>query len=120
MPTAPSPAGGAPPAAVSGPRLEITIGGLSGSFPLQREVVAIGRPDAPSGHRPEVDLGMDPAVSRRHAEIRHASTGYRIIDLGSTNGTVVNGQQIPRQQEVPLADGDEIRIGENCKLTLRL
>ncbi len=120
MPTAPSPASGAPPAATSGPRLEITVGGLSGSQPLQREVITIGRADPASGHRPDVDLSMDAAVSRRHAEIRHSPAGYRIIDLGSTNGTVLNGQQMPRQQELPLADGDEIHLGENCKLTLRL
>jgi hypothetical protein len=103
-----------------GPRLEVTVGGLAGAFTLSRPVTAIGRPDPASGHRPDIDLSMDAAVSRRHAEIRGGSGGYRIFDLGSTNGTIVNGSQIPRQQEVPLKDGDEIRVGENCKLVFRV
>ena len=131
MPTAPPAREGAPSAEPggatgartqpeSGPRLEITVGNLTGSQSLAREVTTIGRADPASGHQPDVDLSMDTAVSRRHAEIRRAQGGYRIIDLGSTNGTVVNDKQIPRQQEVPLADGDEMRLGESCKLTVRL
>lgn len=103
-----------------GPHLEVTVGALSGAYPLEPGVTAIGRGDPASGLRPNVDLSMDPAVSRRHAEIRRTPSGYVIIDLGSTNGTIVNGRQIPRQQEVPLSNGDEIRMGENCKLTVRL
>jgi hypothetical protein len=102
------------------PHLEVAVGGLTGTFPLNRAVILIGRADPTTGHRPDVDLSMDAAVSRRHAEIRGGPGSYRIFDLGSTNGTVVNGAQIPRQQEVPLKDGDEIRVGENCKLTFRL
>jgi len=103
-----------------GPRLDATVGSLSGSYPLKPTVTTIGRADPSAGLRPDIDLGMDQAVSRRHAEIRRGPSGYAIIDLGSTNGTIVNGRQVPRQQEVPLSDGDEIRIGETCKLTVRL
>ena len=131
MPTAPPAREGAPSAELgvapgartepeTGPRLEITVGNLTGFQSLAREVTSIGRADPASGHQPDIDLSMDIAVSRRHAEIRRVQGAYRIIDLGSTNGTVVDDKQIPRQQEVPLADGDEIRLGENCKLTVRL
>ena len=50
----------------------------------------------------------DPNVSRRHAEIRADGDAYVLDDLGSTNGTRVNGVVVDKQR---LADGDEIAIG---------
>jgi hypothetical protein len=50
----------------------------------------------------------DPTVSKRHAELRREGTDVVIVDLGSTNGTKVNGTGV---RERALADGDEIRIG---------
>ena len=49
------------------------------------------------------------SVSGRHAEIRRASTGFLVRDLGSTNGTFINGRRIEGEQ--PLRPGDEIRFG---------
>jgi pSer/pThr/pTyr-binding forkhead associated (FHA) protein len=53
----------------------------------------------------------DPNVSRRHAEIRPAGGPgeYEVVDLGSTNGTKVNG--IPLVAPRPLKDGDQITFG---------
>ena len=50
----------------------------------------------------------DPNVSRRHAELRHEGTDVVVADLGSTNGTLVNGRPVRQQR---LADGDEITVG---------
>jgi hypothetical protein len=50
----------------------------------------------------------DPRVSREHAEIKPAGHGFAVTDLGSMNGTVVNGAPV---REHPLVDGDEIRLG---------
>ena len=50
----------------------------------------------------------DPNVSRRHAEVRRIGDGYSLVDLGSTNGTEVNGQRI---QETALMNGDVIGVG---------
>lgn len=50
----------------------------------------------------------DPNVSRSHAEIRPQGTGFRIVDLASTNGTRVNGERVGERQ---LADGDRIEVG---------
>ena len=55
----------------------------------------------------DIPLG-DPQVSRRHAEVRRDPEGFTVFDLGSTNGTVVNGAPV---RERRLADGDELRIG---------
>ena len=51
----------------------------------------------------------DPEVSRRHAAIRQLDGGLAIEDLGSTNGTLVNGQKI--SGITPLKEGDEVRCG---------
>jgi len=47
-------------------------------------------------------------VSRRHAEVRPAGEGFAVADLGSMNGTTVNGVAV---REQALADGDEIGVG---------
>jgi hypothetical protein len=47
-------------------------------------------------------------VSRRHAEVRHDDATYWIVDLGSTNGTLVNGKRVERER---LRDGDRITLG---------
>lgn len=69
------------------------------------------------GDRP-VDIGRssdcaitlsDHNVSRRHAEIRPGARGYAVVDLGSTNGTMVNGTRI--RDEQTLVDGDIVNVG---------
>ncbi len=54
----------------------------------------------------------DPGVSRRHAEIRVHGSGPEaqilVVDLGSTNGTVVDGV---RAAQAPLSDGSRIVLG---------
>ncbi len=52
---------------------------------------------------------LDPGVSRRHVLVMATPGGYTIRDLGSQNGTYVNGTRI---DESPLTDGDRITIGE--------
>ena len=68
------------------------------------------KPTLTIGRLPECDLVLDdPGASRQHARIRRTETGFVITDLGSTNGTLVNGRQI---QEEALEDGDTVTIGE--------
>jgi hypothetical protein len=69
---------------------------------LDQGVTVIGRS---SGCDIVVD---DPNVSRRHAEIRRLGEGYSLVDLGSTNGTEVNGQRVG---ETSLMNGDVIGVG---------
>ena len=60
------------------------------------------------GRSSECDITLaDPNVSRRHAEVRRIGDGYSLVDLGSTNGTEVNGQRI---QETALMNGDVISV----------
>jgi pSer/pThr/pTyr-binding forkhead associated (FHA) protein len=70
--------------------------------PLGEETISVGR-------LPESTIVLaDPNVSRQHAEIRPRGTTYVVLDLGSTNGTRVNGIRIDQHE---LADGDEIVFG---------
>jgi hypothetical protein len=71
-------------------------------IPVADQPVVIGRLSTC-----DIPLG-DPQVSRRHAEVRRDAEGFAVFDLGSTNGTVVNGAPV---RERRLTDGDELRIG---------
>ncbi len=51
----------------------------------------------------------DPNVSRQHCAVRAAGSGYVVVDLGSTNGTKVNGVRI--EGEHSLDDSDIISVG---------
>lgn len=73
------------------------------------ERVVLGEYVVTVGRLPESTLSLvDPNVSRRHAEIRPRGPGYVVVDLGSTNGTKVNGSRVT---ERTLADGDVITFG---------
>ena len=62
------------------------------------------------GRLPECRVSVnDSNISRRHAEVRMTPTAYVVIDLGSTNGTMVNGVKIAGEQR--LRDGDIISVG---------
>ena len=61
------------------------------------------------GRAPTSDIPVfDPTISRRHAELRQEGASYWIIDLGSTNGTEVNGKRVKRAK---LSEGDTIVLG---------
>ena len=73
-----------------------------GTLVIEQRVTVIGRSS-------ECDVRLDDAnASRRHAELRRIADGYSLVDLGSTNGTEVNGQRI---QETALMNGDVISVG---------
>ena len=88
------------------PQIRVLLGYQQGQiFCLDETAVSIGR-DPKSG----IVLHPDSAASRRHAELFPANGQWRVRDLGSVNGTVLNGR--PIQTEV-LRDKDEILIGDN-------
>src|SRR5262249_21012400 len=68
------------------------------------------------GIRPDIDLSkFDPAsrISRRHARITSRGSQFYIEDLGSANGTTVNGRtRLKPQEPYPLVNGDVLKIGE--------
>jgi pSer/pThr/pTyr-binding forkhead associated (FHA) protein len=73
------------------------------AVPLEGDQFTIGT-DA------SADLALDdPAVSALHAALQYFPAGWSVRDLGSRNGTFVNGERISSEQM--LRDGDEIRVG---------
>lgn len=72
------------------------------------------------GRSAENDLVLgDLSVSRRHARFERRPEGYALTDLGSANGTYVNGQFLAPSTPRLLRDGDQLALGDNV-LTLRL
>jgi hypothetical protein len=78
-------------------------------FFLEQAELTIGRDEACDMVIPERQ------VSRQHARIRHEGGRHILEDLGSKNGTFVNGSEVVEPH--PLQDGDEIQIALCCKLT---
>ena len=76
--------------------------------------LVIGR--AHDDFEPDLDLeedeGGNKGVSRQHAKIKWTRSGLVLIDLDSTNGTLLNTYRIPPRQPYPLQNGDEIRFGD--------
>ncbi|MCA1833483.1 MAG: FhaA domain-containing protein [Actinomycetota bacterium] len=80
----------------------IENGSPTKSFVLDKDVVTIGRTG-------ECDVVLaDPGASRHHAEVRRTADGYVVVDVGSTNGTMVNQTTV---SEHTLQQGDRITIG---------
>jgi FHA domain/Domain of unknown function (DUF1707) len=62
------------------------------------------------GRSPDCDLAIDDrAISRHHARIRRTIEGWDVLDLGSTNGTWLNGRRITSAVGVP---GDELELAD--------
>ena len=69
------------------------------------------------GRDPEADVALsEPTVSWKHARLSAHGAAWTLTDLGSTNGTQVNGQRIEPERQTPIDPGAEIRFGE---ITLR-
>ena len=86
------------------PRLTVLDkAGASRELAIGSEVLVIGRAS-------DADVRLsDTGVSRRHAELRREGDDHVLVDLGSTNGTSVNGRPIER---VRLTSGDRIELGD--------
>ena len=93
---------GAPPSGKYG-LLRVISGNDQGkTFELKNTTTSIGR------GADQMLIVADIAVSRRHLQIHMSGNGYRMQDMGSPNGSMVNGK---RQTEAQLFDNDQIEIG---------
>jgi len=82
-----------------------------------KQELIFGRRDPATGAMPDIDLtpyaGYRMGVSRRHAAIRSADESHLDIwDLGSSNGTFLNGQRLNAHRPYRLRDGDRLRLGQ--------
>ena len=88
----------------SGASIRVLRGFYEGlEVPVDREWMVIGR-----GRSADVVIA-EPTISRAHVAIGWDGDGFFMQDLGSTNGTRVNGD---RGSRVRLADGDELQLGK--------
>lgn len=86
--------------------MEVWRGGMASRVPLEGNQLTVGR-------EPSHDIALpdDPTVSRNHAVFEQLPGGWWIRDLGSTNGTYVNGVEVV--DERPVFADDEIRVGDS-------
>lgn len=88
-------------------------------FPLDLQDHLIGRRSDSADIHPEVVI-PDPGISRRHARLlRQPGGGMALVDLGSMNGTQVNGNAVAPNVITPLAEGDQVTLGCWTRLILR-
>jgi hypothetical protein len=96
-------------------RIEIE-GGATPMLVFPKQEIILGRRDPNTGTLPDVDLtayaGYRMGVSRRHASIRLADKLLHLSDLGSSNGTFLNGTRLVAHRPYQVRDGDEIRLGQ--------
>ena len=87
-----------------GASARVTRGFYEGlEVPVDREWMVIGR-----GRSADFVIA-EPTISRSHAALGFDGEGFFVQDLGSTNGTKVNGKREPKMR---LADGDELQLGK--------
>ncbi len=78
--------------------------------------VVFGRSDKTTTVKPDVDFAsygaLEKGVSRQHAALEISEDTLMLLDVGSSNGTFLNGQRLPPNQPRVLRDGDEVRFGK--------
>ena len=81
-----------------------------------RQRMILGRSGSKSSRGPDIDLGdfdaLKKGVSRVHAMLDLQDDMLTITDMGSINGTYLNGERLPANSNRPLHDGDELRLGK--------
>jgi len=76
-----------------------------------RPAVRLAHPVVCIGRHPQADVFVrDDRVSRQHAELRCAKGVWRLVDVGSRNGTFLNGERV---REAELVNGDRIVFAED-------
>lgn len=101
------------------PSAPCPIGDPDRTFPLDLPESLIGRRSDRLDIHPELPL-TDPGVSHRHAKIyRLPDRSLAFLDVGSTNGSAINGAEAAAGVKIPLKDGDQITVGCWTRITIR-
>jgi pSer/pThr/pTyr-binding forkhead associated (FHA) protein len=87
------------------PQVEVMFGVQSWRFSLEADRTTVGK-----AAENDVSLAEDPTASHLHAMLERFPAGWCVTDLGSSNGTWVNGERIWASRR--LRHGDEIRVGQ--------
>ena len=87
--------------------------------PVDKGDLLVGRHDDTRAIHPEISL-PDPGASRRHAKfVTDPDGAVALQDLASTNGTQLNGKDVPPGARQRLAEGDSVTLGRWTRITLR-
>ena len=87
---------------------------------LDKPANLIGRRSDSRAIFPEIALNYDEAVSHRHALLQRRDDGALVLrDIGASNGTKLNGQDLEPLVDKPLRDGDEITLGHWTRITIK-
>jgi pSer/pThr/pTyr-binding forkhead associated (FHA) protein len=87
---------------------------------LMGDSYLIGRRSEKRGVMPEISLDADDAVSHRHALLnRTPDGGLQVRDVGSSNGTRLNGTDLVPLTDMPLKDGDQLIVGHWTRIAVR-
>ncbi len=97
-------------------QISLTVAGSGEVVILEgKPEYVLGR-EVPEADAPDINLGLHGArekgVSRKHAALRVDRRQLLLMDLGSSNGTWLNGSQLAPQEPIRLESGDEIRLGK--------
>jgi hypothetical protein len=102
------------------PAMPCPAGEPERTFPLDFAENLIGRRSERRAIFPEIDLSNDPGVSSRHAILyREADGSVSLLDVGSTNGTQLNGRDVAAGVRTPLKEGDQVTLGGWTRITVR-
>jgi pSer/pThr/pTyr-binding forkhead associated (FHA) protein len=86
---------------------------------LNQPTNLIGRTSVARAIHPEIPLDLDDAVSSRHAILTIHPDGSLVLrDIGSSNGTMVNGKEIAIMADISIVSGDEITLGHWTRIKL--
>lgn len=100
--------------------------GLPTVTALRHTSILIGRASRSRGISPDLDLGTDSGISRRHAQLTTDGTRWFVEDLGSSNGTYVGGalgalpkQPVPQGQKVEVRPDERVYLGAWTRIVIR-
>lgn len=102
----------APPVAA---RHRLVLADGAQEFPMNKDEITLGRRSPADGIFPDVDLtdvDVESYISRRHGRIVNQDGRFLYEDIGSSNGSFVNGTKLQPNVQAELHDGDRLRLGK--------
>ncbi len=87
--------------------------------PFDKDELLVGRRSDVRDIHPDVALDDDAGVSHRHAKLLRAGAAFEVVDLGSANGTLLNGAELAPGVRRPLVPGDVLQVGKWTTITVR-
>ena len=112
MPAAPAPVAEIP---IPSPRPRLSLVDGGGEFPLDRDLLSLGRRSPADSIFPEIDLteaDTESYVSRRHGRIVRQDGRFLYEDVGSSNGSFLNGNRLAAGIQTEIREGDRLRLGK--------